>query len=145
MRGKTGRESKIARLALAFVAMVVMFVMFGPATQKAWADGVLEPVKYVDAAGNTLAVRDYVRIDENLPQELDTGWYYIDGNEYFTNGLNISGNVNLILCDGQYLVFFAGCVCSRRCEPHNLGTKRRNRRYECSRNSGQCCDWWQLL
>ncbi|MBR3469724.1 MAG: MucBP domain-containing protein [Lachnospiraceae bacterium] len=108
MRGKTGRESKIARLALAFVAMVVMFVMFGPATQKAWADGVLEPVKYVDAAGNTLAVRDYVRIDENLPQELDTGWYYIDGNEYFTNGLNISGNVNLILCDGQYLVFLQG-------------------------------------
>ena len=100
MRGKTGRESKIARLALAFVAMVVMFVMFGPATQKAKADGELEPVEYVDAEGNKYTVTDYIEVHEgNLDCDWVTGWYYAPLLFAPNKLVSVSGNVNLIIGD----------------------------------------------
>jgi hypothetical protein len=102
MMEKTRKESRIAGLVLAFMAMVVMFVMFGPTAQKAWADGELEPVEYVDAEGKTHTVTDYVEItSQNVVTEWETGWYFVNEKMTIEDYVNVSGDVNLILGDGK--------------------------------------------
>lgn len=102
MMEKTRKESRIAGLVLAFMAMVVMFVMFGPTAQKAWADGELGPVEYVDAEGKTHTVTDYVEItSQNAVTEWETGWYFVNETMTIEDYVNVSGDVNLILGDGK--------------------------------------------
>ena len=61
-------------------------------------------VPYIDAAGNTAHCADYKLLStSNEAITLTTGWYVVDGKVTLSGIISLSGDVNIILCDGASL------------------------------------------
>lgn len=64
-------------------------------------------VLYVDANGVSHTCEDYTVLNAGLTT-LQSGWYAVAGNVTIDRRLEVSGNVNLILCDGAQLTVHPG-------------------------------------
>ncbi len=99
------KHGSIKRL-LAFVMAVAMIVSYVPSMQRVKADGALS---YVDAFGNACSVTDYVAItSENAPENWENGWYAVTENVTIEDRIIVTGDVNLILCDGALFTANSG-------------------------------------
>ena len=58
-----------------------------------------QPLNYLDIDGSTKTLTDYTVVT-NETQTMSTGWYAVTGNVTINRRVEISGNVNLLLCDG---------------------------------------------
>jgi hypothetical protein len=78
-------------------ALTLLTILLTAAT--AWAQDT-ETVTYIDA-GIEYTCDDYTVIDEdNMPTELEAGWYVVEGDVTYTSGITFTGEVNFILADG---------------------------------------------
>ena len=80
--------------------LLTLVMLIGMTSISAFAEG--SPVSYLDANGTLKTANNVTEID--TPQDtLSEGWYLLKGNMEFTNGLTLSGSVNLILADGAMI------------------------------------------
>ena len=80
-----------SRAAITLLLMVLT-------TATAWAQ-TTETVSYIDADGNTQSHEATV-LTGGSNTSLAAGWYVVNSDISYTGSINLSGSVNLILCDG---------------------------------------------
>ena len=90
------------RKYLAAAVSICMLVCAVPFTVLADPDGPNELLHYIDASYGDHTCDDYTVVSSDMTQ-LTSGWYAVTENTDLPDRLNISGNVNLILCDDTTL------------------------------------------
>lgn len=93
-------KSKLSSVIAFLIAAVLCLSPF--ATLTAFAQAAEQNVAYIDVDGSTQAVQKCTVITADTTY-WNSGWYAVTANTKIDSRVTVSGNVNLILCDGAVL------------------------------------------
>ena len=99
------QRRKLGRKLLSFLLTLAMVVGLVPGmslTAYATTDTVAGGVGYIDENGENKVVSEYTEVTSSTTN-WSSGWYVVNGEVTISQSIKLSGDVQLILCDGAEL------------------------------------------
>ncbi len=99
------KKEKLGRMLLSFLLTLAMLVGLMPGmglTAYATTDTVAGGVGYIDENGENKVVSEYTEVTSSTT-DWSSGWYVVNGEVTISQSIKLSGDVQLILCDGAEL------------------------------------------
>ena len=92
-------KTKTKRLLSILLSLAMVLGLMSGMTLTAYADS---EVKYLDASGTEQSITDYTVVDSSITSWRQ-GWYVVNSDVEINQTVALSGDANLILCDGAKL------------------------------------------
>lgn len=108
-------------ILLALVMILSVFTVVPVVTA-----GAAETLAYVNSAGEDMGTQSCTPVTSN-DTEWSDGWYAVMTHGINANLINVSGTVNLILCDNCTYFAYKGIDLAPRLAPDHMGSERRQR------------------